>query len=131
MATGLRPLATHEASPPSAPNAPEEAMNNEQKSVQSLPEAPKLPRKAGGVDLSTEIAAHVERQPGDAVKCRRIDGDSYRCNWWAAQPTASYDNPGMYGLLVTTHRVRKSQFLRVTKSPTRGLVIQVVGDRTK
>ena len=106
-------------------------MNDEQKSLQSLPEAPTPPRKAGGDDLSTQIAAHVERQPGDAVKCRRIDGDSYRCNWWAAQPTGGYDNPGMYGLLVTTHRVRKSQFLRVTKSPTRGLVIQVVADGPK
>jgi len=80
-------------------------------------------------DLSSEIAAHVEKQVGDTVKVRRIDGDSYRCNWWAAQGTGSYDNPGMFGLLVTTHRVRKSQFLRVTRSPTRGLVVQVVGDR--
>jgi hypothetical protein len=106
-------------------------MTSEQQGLQSLREPRKPARKAVADDLSNEIAAQVERQPGDAVRCRRIDGDSYRCNWWAAQATAGYDNPGMFGLLVTTHRVRKSQFLRVTRSPTCGLVIQVVGDRPK
>ncbi len=106
-------------------------MTGEQKITQSVRPSLTAPRKAGDDDLSGEIAAHVERQPGDAVKCRRIDGDSYRCNWWAAQATGGYDNPGMFGLLVTTHRVRKSQFLRVTRSPTRGLIVQVVGDRPK
>ena len=105
-------------------------MTREQLSIAES-SAPAAFDKAVQDDLSSEIAAHVERQPGDAVKCRRIDGDSYRCNWWAAHSTDGYDNPGMFGLLVTTHRVRKSQFLRVTRSPTRGLVIQVVGDRQK
>jgi hypothetical protein len=102
-------------------------MTREQQSVQEFAS----PAKADKDDLSTEIAAYVERQHGDVVKCRRIDGDNYRCNWWAAQSIGGYDNPGMFGLLVTTHRVRKSQFLRATKSPTRGLVIEVVGDRPK
>ena len=106
-------------------------MNSDQKYLESVRESPTPACDAAGDDLSAEIAAHVERQPGDAVKCRRIDGESYRCNWWAAQATGGYDNPGMSGLLVTTHRVRKSQFLRVTRSPTRGLVVQVVGDRAK
>ena len=106
-------------------------MTREPKSQPSPPEPPAPSRKAGGDDLSSEIAAHVERQPGDAVKCRRIDGDSYRCNWWAPQGTGAYDNPGMFGMLVTTHRVRKSQFLRVTKSPTRGLILQVVDGQSK
>src|SRR5688500_14468131 len=96
---------------------------------QGVTEIPAARGKPGDDDLSAEIAAHVEKQLGDVVKCRRIDGDNYRCNWWAAQATGGYDNPGMYGLLVTTHRVRKSQFLRVTRSPTRGLVIQVVDGR--
>jgi hypothetical protein len=95
--------------------------------------ASEVPRSARAEhdDLSSEIVTHVERQVGDVVKCRRIDGDSYRCNWWAAHATGGYDNPGMYGLLVTTHRVRKSQFLRVTRCPTRGLLVEVVGDRPK
>ena len=99
-------------------------MTREQQSVR---ESPTPPRDADPNDLSREIVAHVEKQEGDVVRCRRIDGDNYRCNWWAAQSTGGYDNPGMFGLLVTTHRVRKSQFLRATKSPTRGLIIQVVG----
>src|SRR5215213_1298128 len=106
-------------------------MTSDQEFLESLRESPTPARTAGEEDLSAEIAAHVERQPGDAVKCRRIDGDSYRCNWWAPQGTGTYDNPGMFGMLVTTHRVRKSQFLRVTKSPTGGLVIPIVGDRPK
>ncbi len=97
-----------------------------QQGVSEIPVA----RKAEEDDLSAEIVAHVEKQVGDVVKCRRIDGDNYRCNWWAAQATGGYDNPGMFGLLVTTHRVRKSQFLRATKSPTHGLIIRVVSDRT-
>jgi hypothetical protein len=78
------------------------------------------------VDLSAEIAARIERQDGDIVKCVRINGDHYRCNWWAAQATGGYDNPGMSGPLVTTHRVRQSQFLCVTRSASRGLVIKVL-----
>ena len=96
---------------------------------QGVSEVPSARGKAEEDDLSKEIVALVEKQNGDVVKCRRIDGDNYRCYWWAAHSTDGYDNPGMFGLLVTTHRVRKSQFLRVTRSPTRGLVIKVVGDR--
>jgi hypothetical protein len=110
--------------------APEEQMAREQQSPLESPARP-VPGKADPDDLSSEIVAYVEKQAGDVVKCRRIDKDNYRCNWWAAQATGGYDNPGMFGLLVTTHRVRKSQFLRVTRSPTRGLVVQVLDDRLK
>ena len=75
------------------------------------------PRQAGPADedLSDEISRTVEKRPGDQVKCTRVWSDSYRCNWWSPEPTAGYDNPGMSALLVTTHRVRKSRFLRVTR----------------
>ena len=112
------------------PKLPEEALTREQHS-QGESAARPAPGKADADDLSSEIVAYVEKQAGDVVKCRRIDKDNYRCNWWAAQATGGYDNPGMFGLLVTTHRVRKSQFLRVTRSPTRGLVVEVLGDRLK
>ena len=74
------------------------------------------------VDLSREIASQIEKLPDDQVTCRRIYGDNYRCNWWSAASASKYDNPAMDGLLVTTHRVRKSRFLHVTKTVT-GLVI--------
>jgi hypothetical protein len=67
-------------------------------------------------DLSARVAAAVERQPGDTVRCTRVGDDRYRCNWWSAQATGTYDNPSMHGLMVTTHRVRKSLFLRVSQS---------------
>jgi hypothetical protein len=68
-------------------------------------------------DLSAEILKTVERAPGDRVTCRHIVGDHYRCNWWGQQNTDAYDNPAMLGLMVTTHRVRKSAFLKVTRTP--------------
>ena len=78
----------------------------------------------GAEDLSAEIAGTVERQPGDVVRCTHVGGDRYRCNWWAPEGTSHYDNPGMAGLLVTTHRVRQSRFLRVTKTPAGRLVFR-------
>jgi hypothetical protein len=73
-------------------------------------------------DLSLEIARVVEKRPEDRVMCRRIWGNSYRCNWWSAADSSNYDNPGMRGNLVTTHTIRKSRFLNVTRSRG-GLVI--------
>ena len=87
---------------------------------QVAPENPKAPTTARAtppvIDLSAEIVQAVERRVGDQVKCTRITADTYRCNWWAAFTSEGYDNPGMSGLLVTTHRVRQSRFLRVTKN---------------
>lgn len=80
---------------------------------------------APSVDLSAEVVMTVEKQARDHVKCTRVTADTYRCNWWAPEPTAGYDNPSMSGLLVTTHRVRKSRFLHVLKTP-KGLVITEV-----
>jgi hypothetical protein len=79
-------------------------------------------------DLSREIAAAVSKEPGEQVTCRRISGHHYRCNWWAAQSTSDFDNPRMYGPLVTTHRIARSHLLRVTKTAT-GLVIDESAQR--
>ena len=86
------------------------------------------PATAGGDDLSDEISRSVDKHPGDSVRCTRVSNDSYRCNWWAPQATGKYDNPSMAGLLVTTHRVRKSRFLRATRSGER-LVIEDIAVR--
>jgi hypothetical protein len=79
-------------------------------------------KPAPSADLSAEIVKKVKKEPGDRVTCRRIAGDNYRCNWWAAATAAGYDNPSMSGLTVTTHRVRQSRFLCVVSGPE-GLVI--------
>jgi hypothetical protein len=68
------------------------------------------------LDLSKEIVSAVSRSPGERVTCRRISGNHYRCNWWAAHEMGAYDNPEMTGMMVTTHRVIRSQMLHVTKS---------------
>jgi hypothetical protein len=67
-------------------------------------------------DLSAEIARTVTRSAREQVTCRRISHNHYRCNWWTPEATGEYDNPQMQGLLVTTNRITKSQFLRVTRS---------------
>jgi hypothetical protein len=79
-----------------------------------------------GADLSREIEHTVDRQPGDQIKCTRVGGDTYRCNWWCVTGGGGYDNPSMKGgQLATDHRIRKSAFLRVTKA-RKGLQITVV-----
>lgn len=79
-------------------------------------------RPAAEQDLSAEITRHVEKLPGDHVRCTSIGNGNYRCNWWAAQATGGYDNPSMGGLIVTTHRVRKSRLLRAAKDGDRLVV---------
>jgi hypothetical protein len=84
---------------------------------------PPAPAARQAEDLSAEIIRSVEKLPADRVTCLRVSGNHYRCNWWSASSTAAYDNPQMHGLLVTTHRVRKSQFLNVTRGEG-GLLIR-------
>jgi len=81
-------------------------------------------------DLSDEISRSVDKQPGDYIRCTLVCNGNYRCNWWAAQSTTGYDNPGMSGLFVTTHRVRQSRFLHVTRSGDR-LVIEEVRSKSR
>ena len=81
---------------------------------------------AASTDLSREIAKQLTKRPTDRLTVRHVSGSHYRCNWWSPGDSDGYDNPQMGGLTVTTHRVRKSQFLRVTRSGA-GLSIEVVG----
>lgn len=74
-----------------------------------------------GEDLSREIAASVERLPSEVVRCTRVGLDRYRCNWWAPHDEAPRDGASMPGSIVTTHRVRRSRFLRVTRAQTGAL----------
>ena len=85
--------------------------------------ANEAPEGKAAADLAAKIACQVERESSDRVSCRHVYGNYYRCNWWARESTSRDDNPGMGGLTATTHRVRKSAFLRVVKSDD-GLAIQ-------
>jgi hypothetical protein len=93
-------------------------MEAEQEELRPSPTTASLPAANAApvaTDLSAEIAAAIEREPGDRVRVTWISGCNYRCNWWAPGSAAKYANPTMPGLLITTHRVRKSRFLSVTK----------------
>lgn len=78
-------------------------------------------------DLSREIIAAVPKNALDIVRCTRVNGTFYRCNWWSPGDAKGYDNPAMsVGQVGTTHVIRKSQFLDVKRTP-QGLVIEVIG----
>ena|ERR1051325_4206562 len=67
-----------------------------------------------GDDCSAEIERLMAKEPRDRVRCVRVFGDFYRCNWWAplVQPVDS--EPVVDWAAATTHRVRKSAFVRAT-----------------
>lgn len=88
-----------------------------------MPESNTAAAPVAPQDLSGEIASAVERAADERVTCKRVSANNYRCNWWAPESIVGYDNPRMHGLLVTTHRVRRSRFLTVTKT-AQGLVIE-------
>jgi hypothetical protein len=73
-------------------------------------------------DLSYDLSQFLAREPGELVRCRRVSGDHYRCNWWGPRNKTAYDGPAVEGLAVTTHRVIRSQMLRATRT-TCGLSI--------
>ena len=71
-----------------------------------------LPKSQVTPDLSAEIALTVERLKGEKVKCRRIFGDNYRCNWLTVDEGAAQRGRS---LALDTYRIRASKFLRVKK----------------
>jgi hypothetical protein len=71
--------------------------------------------RENSVDLSPEIIQSITKGHDQRVTCVHVSGNNYRCNWWSPAPSKHYDNPGMRGLLVTTHVVTKSRFLNVVR----------------
>jgi hypothetical protein len=65
-------------------------------------------------DLSEKIQHAVAREPLDRVRCVRVFGNFYRCNWWAPSPSAPERNRSFDWAMLTTHCVRKSRFLLAT-----------------
>jgi hypothetical protein len=62
-------------------------------------------------DLSVEIAAAVEKMPGERVRCRRVSANTYRCNWIAPEREA-----GDALRFLDTFKIKTSKFLHVTKA---------------
>jgi hypothetical protein len=75
-------------------------------------------------DLSTEIERVIEREPLDQVRCVRVFGNYYRCNWWSrlGGPRTGLDYDWA-GLLMDF--IRKSRFL-IASMQTGELVIKEV-----
>lgn len=66
-----------------------------------------------GADLSSQIEQAVQRDPSDRVKCVRVFGNYYRCNWWAEPYDKVSNRHASEWGAVATQRVRKSRFLNV------------------
>jgi hypothetical protein len=77
-------------------------------------------------DLSREVERAVPREPQDRVRCARVFGDRYRCNWWAPSGADSLPRGMAEWAVTATCRVRKSRFLRATTRGTR-LTIEDLG----
>jgi len=75
-------------------------------------------------DLSGEVERTIGRERLDLVRCVRVFGDFYRCNWWAP-PVGTLRGAATEWLTTSTQRVRKSSFLNVTVSDGK-LVIREV-----
>ena len=86
--------------------------------------APKAPS-----DLAREIERAVPREPQDRVRCVRVFGDCYRCNWWAPADSAQSPRAMAEWAVTAMCRVRKSRFLRATSRGTR-LTIEDLGADT-
>ncbi|HEX2970919.1 MAG TPA: hypothetical protein VHP11_01230 [Tepidisphaeraceae bacterium] len=83
-------------------------------------EAPKAnsPRtEAEAEDLSQAIKLSLEKGAGEQVRCVRVYGNRYRCNWWLKDE----DNG-------TAGRIIRSRFLKATQTPD-GLLIEDLTNR--
>lgn len=60
-------------------------------------------------DLSTAIEQAVTKEPNEHVKCVRVFGAHYRCNWWLRDKSDHW-------MAATTGRISRSRFLRATKT---------------
>jgi hypothetical protein len=77
-------------------------------------------------DLSAEISATVETAAGETVRCVRVYGDNYRCNWWGHVSGDVVGKP-MSGFEVTELRVRRSSFFKAKKTAS-GLQIELLSN---
>ena len=66
-------------------------------------------------DLSYAIGQSVSRLPGEEVRCKRLWGDHYRCNWWAMVEDD--------GVTSVSRKIVRSKFLKVTSAKD-GLLIE-------
>ncbi len=69
----------------------------------------KAPANGPGSDLTQDVAAAVERLPGDRIRVRRVSPSVYRCNWLTS------DRSGRTGsMFIESYRIRQSRLFRAT-----------------
>jgi hypothetical protein len=83
------------------------------------------PKKSSG-DLSSAIEQAVLREPMDRVRCVRVFGDFYRCNWWAPA-SAESKTPLAEWARQAAHRVRKSRFISAKETEGQLVMEEVEG----
>lgn len=76
------------------------------------PKVTPLTSESGNEDLSQAIRHSVDKGNGEEVRCVRVYGNRYRCNWWSkAQGNG------------IASRIIRSRFLKATQTPD-GLLIE-------
>jgi len=81
--------------------------------TQGTAAAPAPAAAAPATDLSRQIEQAVEREPLDTVRCRRVFGDFYRCNWWSRIGRKRENTDFDWGGMITDH-IRQSRFIKAT-----------------
>jgi hypothetical protein len=81
-----------------------------------------------GNDLSAEVERVVDREPLDWVRCVRVFGDFYRCNWWSRKGPTRQGQDFDWAALITDH-VRKSRFYKVTLQMGKLVIDEVKSDQ--
>ena len=77
-------------------------------------------------DLSKRVERAVSKDPLDRVKCVRVYGDFYRCNWWNQTGDGVAPRHVSAWGEVAMQRVRKSRFLKVTVAAGELVITEVV-----
>ncbi len=75
--------------------------------------APKPEAAPAEKDLSQQIERAVAREPLDQVKCVRVFGNYYRCNWWSKSTGPKKRTDTAWGGEFMDC-IRKSRFLTAT-----------------
>ena len=93
----------------------------ETKKKVSKPRTPQPP-ETEKLDLSEAIEQSMHRQRDEQIRCVRVFGDRYRCNWLVRDRTEHW-------LSFATSSIKKSVFLRASWKDDK-LVIEDMGNST-
>ena len=104
-------------------------MNEESTKDSSTSKTPRPDGNASspGNDLSRAIERSVDREPRDLVRCARVFGDFYRCNWWSRAGVQNPHSDAPWSRMIMDI-VRKSCFLNVTLDAGKLVLKEIVAN---